>query len=197
MTAVRASDAAPIARTTLDRAQLERDYSGQDVPLTLRQAPSVTAYSESGSLLNYSYFRVRGIDQSRVAITLDGIPLNEPEDQQIYFSDFPDLTSSVQSMQVQRGVGTSTYGQAAYGGSVNFATHSLTGTPTEHDDGSRWRLVRHGARDARGQQRRARQPLGISRRASRECARTATATVRLQPPTAPSPAPATSATATW
>jgi iron complex outermembrane receptor protein len=131
VTAVRASDAAPIARSTLDREQLERDYSGQDVPLTLRQAPSVTAYTESGSLLNYSYFRVRGIDQSRVAITLDGVPLNEPEDQQIYFSDFPDLTNSVQSMQVQRGVGTSTYGQAAYGGSLNFATHSLTGTPRQ------------------------------------------------------------------
>ena len=129
VTAVRASDNAPLARTTLDRAQIERDYAGQDIPLTLRQVPSVTAFSESGSLLNYSYFRVRGIDQSRVNITLDGIPLNEPEDQQIYFSDFPDLTSSVQSMQVQRGVGTSTYGQAAYGGSVNFATHSLTGTP--------------------------------------------------------------------
>jgi iron complex outermembrane receptor protein len=129
VTAVRAGDIAPIAQTTLDRPSLERDYSGQDVPLTLRQAPSVTAYSESGSLLNYSYFRVRGIDQSRVNITLDGIPLNEPEDQQIYFSDFPDLTSSVQSMQVQRGVGTSSYGQAAFGGSVNFATHSLTGTP--------------------------------------------------------------------
>lgn len=129
VSAVRASDIAPIAQTTLDRSSLERDYSGQDVPLTLRQAPSVTAYSESGSLLNYSYFRVRGIDQSRVNITLDGIPLNEPEDQQIYFSDFPDLTSSVQSMQVQRGVGTSSYGQAAFGGSVNFATHSLTGTP--------------------------------------------------------------------
>ena len=131
VTAVRATDAAPLARTTLERTDLERDYSGQDVPLTLRQAPSVTAYSESGSLLNYSYFRVRGIDQSRVAITLDGIPLNEPEDQQIYFSDFPDLTNSVQSMQVQRGVGTSTYGQAAYGGSLNFATHSLTGTPRQ------------------------------------------------------------------
>jgi iron complex outermembrane receptor protein len=129
VTAVRASDMAPIASTTLDQARLQRDYSGQDIPLTLRQAPSVTAYSESGSLLNYSYFRVRGIDQSRVNITLDGIPLNEPEDQQIYFSDFPDLTSSVQSMQVQRGVGTSSYGQAAFGGSVNFATHALMGTP--------------------------------------------------------------------
>lgn len=129
ITAVRAGGDAPIAQTTLDRARLERDYSGQDVPLTLRQAPSVTAWSESGSLLNYSYFRIRGIDQSRINITLDGVPLNEPEDQQIYFSDFPDLTTSVQSMQVQRGVGTSTYGQAAYGGSVNFATPTLSGAP--------------------------------------------------------------------
>jgi iron complex outermembrane receptor protein len=129
VTAIRATDAAPVASTTLGETRLDRDYSGQDVPLTLRQAPSVTAYSESGSLLNYSYFRIRGIDQSRVNITLDGIPLNEPEDQQIYFSDFPDLTSSIQSVQVQRGVGTSTYGQAAFGGSVNFATHSLTGAP--------------------------------------------------------------------
>ena len=88
----------------------------------------MTAYSESGSLLNYSYFRVRGIDQSRVNITLDGIPLNEPEDQQIYFSDFPDLTSSIQNVQLQRGVGTSTYGQAAFGGSVNFATNPLIAT---------------------------------------------------------------------
>jgi iron complex outermembrane receptor protein len=129
ITAVRASDVAPVASSTLDESMLKRDYSGQDVPLTLRQAPSVTAYSESGSLLNYSYFRVRGVDQSRINITLDGIPLNEPEDQQIYFSDFPDLTSSIQSMQVQRGVGTSTYGQAAFGGSVNFATYALAGAP--------------------------------------------------------------------
>lgn len=129
--AVRAGGEAPIAQTTLDRTRLERDYSGQDIPLSVRQAPSVTAFSESGSLLNYSYFRIRGIDQSRINITLDGVPLNEPEEQQIYFSDFPDLTSSVQSVQVQRGVGTSTYGQAAFGGSVNFATHSLSGAPRE------------------------------------------------------------------
>lgn len=131
ITAVRAGGDAPIAQTTLDRARIERDYSGQDLPLTVRQAPSVTAYSESGSLLNYSYFRIRGIDQSRINITLDGVPLNEPEDQQIYFSDFPDLTASVQSLQVQRGVGTSTYGQAAYGGSVNLATATLTGAPRQ------------------------------------------------------------------
>jgi len=128
ITAVRAGADAPVARTTLDHARLQRDYAGQDVPLTLRQAPSVTAYSESGSLLNYSYIRLRGIDQSRINVTLDGVPLNEPEDQQVYFSDFPDLTSSIESVQIQRGVGTSTYGQAAFGGSVNFASPSLAGS---------------------------------------------------------------------
>lgn len=128
ISAVRAGTDAPVAQTTLDRARLERDYTGQDVPLVLRQAPSVTAFSESGSLLNYSYIRLRGIDQSRINVTLDGVPLNEPEDQQVYFSDFPDFTSSVQSVQVQRGVGTSTYGQAAFGGSVNFASPSLAGS---------------------------------------------------------------------
>jgi iron complex outermembrane receptor protein len=124
--AVRAGGEAPIAQTTMGRERLERDYSGQDVPLSLRSTPSVTAFAESGSLLNYSYFRIRGIDQSRINITLDGVPLNEPEDQQIYFSDFPDLTSSIQSVQIQRGVGTSTFGQAAFGGSVNFATPALS-----------------------------------------------------------------------
>ncbi|WP_025410018.1 TonB-dependent receptor [Gemmatirosa kalamazoonensis] len=128
VTAARARADAPVAQTTLDRARLQRDYAGQDVPLVLRQAPSVTAYSESGSLLNYSYFRLRGIDQSRINITLDGVPLNEPEDQMIYFSDFPDLTSSLESVQIQRGVGTSTYGQSAFGGAVNFASPSLAGS---------------------------------------------------------------------
>lgn len=128
VTASRASADAPFARTTLDRVRLTRDYAGQDVPLSLRSAPSVTAYSESGSLSNYSYFRLRGVDQSRIAITLDGVPLNEPEDQQIYFADFPDLTSSVESAQLQRGVGTSTYGQAAYGGSLNLASRPLGGS---------------------------------------------------------------------
>lgn len=128
VTASRARADAPVAQTTLGTAQLRRDYAGQDVPLVLRRAPNVTAYSESGSLLNYSYFRLRGIDQSRINITLDGVPLNEPEDQMIYFSDFPDLASSVSSAQIQRGVGTSTYGQAAFGGSVNLASPSLAGT---------------------------------------------------------------------
>lgn len=125
--AVRSGAAA--AQTTLDAAAIVRAYTGQDVPLVLQQSPSVTTYSESGSQNNYSYFRLRGIDQSRVNITLDGIPLNEPEDQQVYFSDFPDLASSLRSVQIQRGVGTSSFGQASFGGSVNLETVSLGATP--------------------------------------------------------------------
>jgi iron complex outermembrane receptor protein len=128
ITTSRAGEDAPFSQTTLGPVRLARDYAGQDVPLSLRSAPSVTAYSESGSLSNYSYFRLRGVDQSRINITLDGVPLNEPEDQQIYFADFPDLTSSLESAQLQRGVGTSTYGQAAFGGSLNLASRPLAGS---------------------------------------------------------------------
>jgi iron complex outermembrane receptor protein len=126
VTAVRGG--APAARTTLGAGELARGYTGQDVPLVLQRAPAVSAYAEGGSQYNYSYFRLRGIDQSRINLTLDGIPLNEPEDQQAYFSNFPDLTNSLQSVQVQRGVGTSSYGQASFGGSVNLETLALAGS---------------------------------------------------------------------
>jgi len=125
--AVRSGDAA-VARTTLGRADLQRAYTGQDVPLVLQRAAAVSTFAESGSQYNYSYFRLRGIDQSRINLTLDGIPLNEPEDQQTYFSNFPDLANSLRSVQVQRGVGTSSYGQASFGGSVNFETLALAGS---------------------------------------------------------------------
>jgi iron complex outermembrane receptor protein len=122
--AVRGGDAA-VAQSTLERAALARGYTGQDVPLLLQQAPGISTWSQSGSQWNYSYFRIRGIDQSRINLTLDGIPLNEPEDQQLYFSNFADLANSIQSVQIQRGVGTGTYGQASFGGSVNFETVPL------------------------------------------------------------------------
>lgn len=124
VTAVRGGDAA-VARTTLGKAQLERAYTGQDVPLLLQQAPAVTTFSQSGSQWNYSYFTLRGVAQSRINLTLDGVPLNEPEDQQLYFSNFADLASSLQSVQIQRGVGTSSYGHASLGGSVNFESEAL------------------------------------------------------------------------
>ena len=119
--------AAPISEKTLHRAELQRRYTGQETPILLQQAPGITAYSESGSASNYSYMRMRGIDQTRINITLDGIPLNEPEDQGLFFSNFPDFANSVASVQVQRGVGSSTHGVASYAGSVNFESIPVAG----------------------------------------------------------------------
>ena len=122
VTAIRGRGEAPIAAKTLDTAEIQRRSFGQDIPLLLQGTPSLTSYSETGNHWGYSYIRIRGIDQSRINLTLDGIPLNDPEDQVLYFADFPDLANSLSSIQIQRGVGTSAPGTASYGGSINFAT---------------------------------------------------------------------------
>ena len=119
VTAIRGGSA-PISEKTLERADIQRRYAGQETPILLQAAPGITAYSESGSASNYSYMRLRGIDQTRINITLDGIPMNEPEDQGLFFSNFPDFANSIASVQIQRGVGSSTPGVASYAGSVNF-----------------------------------------------------------------------------
>ena len=127
ITAVRGDDAAPVTRATIDEAELDRRYFGQELPLLLTTAPSVTAYSDAGSFSGYSYMRLRGIDQTRINITLDGIPLNDPEDHFVYFSNFPDLTNSLQSVELQRGVGASSNGVASYAGSLMMESVSLAG----------------------------------------------------------------------
>jgi iron complex outermembrane receptor protein len=130
ISAMRASGAAPISQKTITQADIEPRYFGQDVPLLLQgAAPSLTAYSETANYWGYSYIRLRGIDQSRINLTLDGIPLNDPEDQVLYFADFPDLANSLGSIQVQRGVGTTSNGTAAYAGSINMETIPLAATP--------------------------------------------------------------------
>lgn len=125
VTAIRGSGSAPISSKMVDRDEIESRYFGQDVPQVLQAAPSVTSYAETGTYWGYSYLRLRGIDQSRINLTLDGIPLNDPEDQVLYFADFPDLANSVQSVQIQRGTGTSSTGTASYAGSINFETIPL------------------------------------------------------------------------
>ena len=126
VSAVRSSNDAPVSRKTLGEKDLAPRYFGQDVPLLLQgPAPSLTSYAETGNYWGYSYIRLRGIDQSRINLTLDGIPLNDPEDQVLYFADFPDLASSLGSVQIQRGVGTSSNGTAAYAGSINMESVSL------------------------------------------------------------------------
>jgi iron complex outermembrane receptor protein len=123
--AVRAGGTAPVSERTLTHEELQRGYTGQDAPLLLTRVPGITAYSESGSGTGYSYLRLRGLDQNRVNLTFDGIPLNDPEDQAFYFSNVPDFANSVESVQVQRGAGTSAFGTASYAGSVNFQSLQL------------------------------------------------------------------------
>jgi iron complex outermembrane receptor protein len=125
VSAIRARQDAPVSASTLDAGAIEQRSFGQDIPLLLQGMPSLTSYAETGSYWGYSYMRLRGIDQSRINLTIDGVPLNDPEDQVLYFADFPDLANSIGSIQVQRGVGTSAPGTASYGGSINFQTLPL------------------------------------------------------------------------
>ena len=125
VTAIRGGEAAPVAATTVTRAQLERRYGGEETPLLLSRQPSITAYAENGAASNYSYMRLRGMSQNRINLTLDGVPLNEPEDQDLYFSNFPDFANSIESVRIQRGVGTSTHGSASYAGAVSFESIAI------------------------------------------------------------------------
>jgi iron complex outermembrane recepter protein len=121
---------APISDREMSRAEIERAYSGQEMPILLSALPSMTAYADNGAYSNYTYFRLRGIDQTRINITLDGVPMNDMEDQGVFFSNFPDFGNSIQSVQIQRGVGTSSQGTAPYAGSINFESISLANAPS-------------------------------------------------------------------
>jgi len=131
--AIRGGGEAPVSQSTLGPRQIEQRHLGQDLPLLLQGTPSLTIKSETGTPWGYSYVRLRGMEHRRLNFTLDGIPLNDPEDHVLYFADFPDLTNSLQSVQVQRGVGTSSAGVAAYAGSVNMETVSLASEPRALD----------------------------------------------------------------
>jgi iron complex outermembrane receptor protein len=118
---IRAEAKTPVTKSDVDRATIKRDYYGQDIPLLLRDTPSIDTYAEAGvGGSGYSYITLRGISPTRINFTLDGVPLADSEDMTTYFADFPDLARSLQSIQVQRGVGTSTVGSPSFGGSINL-----------------------------------------------------------------------------
>ncbi|MGK2855779.1 MAG: TonB-dependent receptor [Thermoanaerobaculia bacterium] len=125
VTAIRADDATPVTKKDIGRSEIEGLYQGQDMPQLLAVAPSMTTYSDSGSGTNYSYFTLRGIGQTRINMTLDGVPLNDPAENAFYFNNITDFAGAVDSIQVQRGVGTSTVGSPSYGGSINFTSMPL------------------------------------------------------------------------
>ena len=126
VSAIRADEITPVTKTDIPREEIEEQYHGQDVPLLLREVPSVNAWAESGvGGAGYSYITLRGVSATRINFTLDGVPLADSEDMGTYFVDFPDLARSLQSIQVQRGVGTSTFGTPSFGGSVNMESIDL------------------------------------------------------------------------
>jgi iron complex outermembrane recepter protein len=124
---IRAEPETPVTKTDFDHREIEKKYAQQDIPMLLRDAPSINAWAESGTgSSGYSYFTLRGISPTRINFTLDGVPLADSEDMGTYFVDFPDLAHSLQSIQIQRGVGTSTVGSPSFGGSVNLESIDLS-----------------------------------------------------------------------
>ncbi|MDH3524039.1 MAG: TonB-dependent receptor [Acidobacteriota bacterium] len=126
---IRAGEELPVTQRTLEREELERASYGQDVPALLQYTPSMTWTSDSGTGSNYSYFSLRGIQQTRINMTFDGAPLNDPAEHALYFNNFHDFAAAVDSIEIQRGVGTSSVGSPSFGGSVNFASRPLSASP--------------------------------------------------------------------
>lgn len=128
VTATRAAATDPVAQSTIDAATLRTAFVGQDPQFLLeRLTPSLVAWSEAGTgFSNYGSFRLRGIDQTRVNVTLNGTPLNDMIDQGVFFSNITDLGNSLRSVQVQRGVGTASNGTASFAGSIDLETANAT-----------------------------------------------------------------------
>ncbi|HSJ11393.1 MAG TPA: TonB-dependent receptor [Gillisia sp.] len=126
--AIRVNAQSPVTHSNLTEKELEKRNLGQDLPFMLNFLPSVVSTSDAGAGVGYTSFRVRGSDASRVNVTLNGIPFNDAESQGSFFVNLPDFTSSIQNLQLQRGVGTSTNGSGAFGASLNLLTDAVSET---------------------------------------------------------------------
>ena len=122
VTAVRARPNDPFAFVTLDARRLADANVGQDIPFLLRRTPGAVFTSDAGNGVGYTGIRIRGADATRINVTINGVPLNDAESQGVYWVNLPDLVSSTSSIQVQRGVGESTYGAGAFGANINLVT---------------------------------------------------------------------------
>ena len=116
----------PATFSTLEHQDLLERHTTQDIPVLLSELPSSTYYSESGNGLGYTYLNIRGFDARRVAVMINGIPQNDPEDHNVYWLDVPDIAASLEDVQVQRGAGSAFYGPPAIGGSVNLVTSQFS-----------------------------------------------------------------------
>jgi iron complex outermembrane receptor protein len=127
--ATRAGEQSPLAYSTVDNISLKKQNTGQDMPYLLSLTPSLVETSEAGNGVGYTSLRIRGTDGNRINVTIDGIPLNDPESQQVFWVDLPDIASSVDNIQIQRGAGTSANGAGAFGATISLQTTNPDNLP--------------------------------------------------------------------
>ena len=120
--AVRAGENTPFTKTNLSKKEIQYANQGADLPFILNNTPSIVVNADAGNGIGYTGMRIRGTDATRINITLNGIPFNDAESQGTFFVNLPDFSSSASSIQIQRGVGTSSNGTGAFGASVNIST---------------------------------------------------------------------------
>ena len=126
---LRADKKTPVAFTDMSKKELQQVNHGKDVPYLLSLTPSVTMTSDAGTGIGYTSIHVRGTDPTRINVTANGVPMNDGESSQLYWVNLGDFASSVQTMQIQRGVGTSTNGAGAFGATINMQTDNLGISP--------------------------------------------------------------------
>jgi len=134
VTASRYSPDLHLTHTNITREEIARQAIEKDLPHLLESTPGLYATGDAGNGVGYTYLKLRGFDQKRIGVMINGIPLNDPEDHEVYWVDMPDFVSSVEDVQVQRGVSNSLGGMSAIGGSVNFVTQVLDDEPGGHLD---------------------------------------------------------------
>jgi iron complex outermembrane receptor protein len=119
----RAGAQTPVSYTNISSADIKKQNAARNIPAILQNTPSLVSFTEDGLGVGNTFFRIRGTDATRINVTLNGMPLNNPESQEVYWVNLPDLSNSLQNIQIQRGVGTSTNGSAAFGASISLQTN--------------------------------------------------------------------------
>lgn len=122
VSATRAGSNTPVSYSNIDASDIKKQNAARNIPAILQTTPSLVSFTEDGLGVGNTYFRIRGTDATRINVTLNGMPLNNPESQEVFWVNLPDLSNSLQNIQIQRGVGTSTNGSAAFGASISLQT---------------------------------------------------------------------------
>ena len=127
--ATRIVEKTPLTYSVVDKEKIQQNNTGVDLPFLLQSSPSLVVSSDAGGGIGYTNLRIRGTDLTSINVTLNGVPVNDPESHSVYFVDLPDMASSIENIQIQRGVGTSSNGAAAFGASINIKTEGPSNEP--------------------------------------------------------------------